>query len=146
MKVAFVPDANNPILRVDEITVSGMSLPNITVWVNDGGWGSTVYAEFEWYHSNITLDEGQSILYDCSMGAISGEEVTWHDMGSVTNQYSYSYLPVGNHKFRVRMRIMEGNTTIATGEWYETEEFSIVAANPVNNYPFTFNFEGGGYS
>ena len=145
VKVAFVPDANNPSLRVDEITVSGMSLPNITVWVNDGGWGSTVYAEFEWYHSNITLDEGQSILYDCSMGAISGEEVTWHDMGSVTNQYSYSYLPVGNHKFRVRMRIMEGNTTIATGEWYETEEFSIVAANPVNNYPFTFSFEGGGY-
>ncbi len=146
VKVAFVPDANNPILRVDEITVSGMSLPNITVWVNDGGWGSTVYAEFEWYHSNITLAEGQSILYDCSMGAISGEEVTWHDMGSVTNQYSYSYLPVGNHKFRVRMRIVEGNTTIATGEWYEIyEPFPIVAANPVNNYPFTFNFEGGGY-
>ncbi|MBR5911477.1 MAG: fibronectin type III domain-containing protein [Bacteroidales bacterium] len=144
VKVAFVPDANDPNLRVDEITVSGTLLPDITVWLNDGGWGSTVYAEFEWYHSNITLAEGQSILYDCSMGTISGEEVTWTDMGSGTNTYSYSYLPVGNYNFRVRMRIVDGNTTIATGEWYEIyEPFPIVAANPVNNYPFTFGFEGG---
>ncbi len=153
VKVAFVPDANNSNLRVDEITVSGseLSLPNITVWLNDGGLGSTMFAEFEWYHSTITLAEGHSLLYDYSIGTVSGEEVTWTDMGfgtATVNGLSTEgifkcYLPVGEYTFRVRCRVMEGNTTIATGEWYEIyEPFPIGTADPVNNYPFTFDFEG----
>ncbi len=156
VKVAFVPDANNSNLRVDEITVSGseLSLPNITVWLNDGGLGSTMFAEFEWYHSTITLAEGHSLLYDYSIGTVSGEEVTWTDMGfgtATVNGLSTEgifkcYLPVGEYTFRVRCRVMEGNTTIATGEWYEIyEPFPIGTADPVNNYPFTFDFEGGVY-
>ena len=133
-------------------------LPSINVWLDD--YSDNSRAEFEWNHNSITLAEGQSILYDCSMGTVSGEEVTWTDMGSTTAYYIGTptsgtltsgvfkcYLPVGNYTFRTRIRIVDGNTTIATGEWYEIyEPFSIVAANPVDNYPFTFGFEGYAYN